>query len=312
MEIKAQFPESFYKEEAKSIIVSSEKKRLWAVLLDLLLEFDRICKKHGIKYMIDGGTLLGAVRHGGFIPWDDDIDVIMLREEFEKLNKIAPTEFSAPHFWQTNETDPDHGRGYARLRNSSTTFIPSYDVIGGKRVFHHNQGVPLDVFVCDNVPDQADERTLFMRRIERLRKRSRVLRRCGHVPWSRSLLAQPLVLARKIEYLMFTALSGESFSQRLVKRLDAEVRSYNGVATENVSHLTFNADEKARNCYIFPRKFIEELTEVEFAGYKFPATKYWDKYLTGFYGNWHRHVVGANSHGSAFIDLDKPYTEYLK
>ena len=312
MVIKTNFPSDFFKEEAKAIVVSPETKRLWAVLLDLLLEFDRVCKKNGIKYMIDGGTLLGAVRHGGFIPWDDDIDVIMLREEYEKLNKIAPREFSSPYFWQTNETDPDHGKGYARLRNSSTTFMPSYDVLDGKHVFHHNQGIPLDVFVCDNVPDKANERTPFLKRIERLRRRAWVLRRCGHVPWSLRMLFRLPELARKMEYIVRSALSEGNFSQRLVRQLDAEVRRYNGVVTENVSHLVFCAAEGVRNCYIFPRKYIEDLTEIEFSGHKFPASKCWDEYLTGFYGNWRRHVVGANCHGSVFIDLDKPYTEYLE
>lgn len=136
--------------------------------MDLLLEFDRVCKKNGIKYMIDGGTLIGAVRHGGFIPWDDDIDVIMLREEYEKLNNIASREFSAPYFWQTYASDSDHGRGVARLRNSSTTYMLRSEMNGKKSQFRHNQGVLLDVFICDNIPDRADERSLFVKRLSKL------------------------------------------------------------------------------------------------------------------------------------------------
>jgi lipopolysaccharide cholinephosphotransferase len=62
-------------------------KQLWAVLLNLLVEFDTVCVEHHIKYVVEGGTLLGAIRHKGFVPWDDDVDVIMLREEYEKLEK---------------------------------------------------------------------------------------------------------------------------------------------------------------------------------------------------------------------------------
>ena len=312
MNIRSKFPDSFYKEEAKTIVVSSETKRLWAVLLDLLLEFDRVCRKNGIKYMIDGGTLLGAVRHGGFIPWDDDIDVIMLRSEYEKLDKIASREFAAPYFWQTNETDPDHGRGFARLRNSSTTYIISSEMNGKKPLFHHNQGVLMDVFICDSVPDGAQERTAFLRRLSKLQTRSWCFRREGHAPWSLGQITRIPDFARKLGYLLLSHSCGENVSRRLLRRLDAEAQRYNGKQTECVSHLTFCATEGSRFCYIFPRGFMEDLTEVEFEGYKFPATAFWDEYLSGFYGNWRKHVVGAGGSGKVFIDLDKPYTAYLK
>lgn len=312
MDIKTQFPPEFLKEEAKTIIVSPETKRLWAVLLDLLLEFDRVCRKNGIKYMIDGGTLIGAVRHGGFIPWDDDIDVIMLREEYEKLNKIASKEFSAPYFWQTNETDPDHGRGFARLRNSSTTYIISTELNRGKSLFHHNQGVLLDVFICDNIPDRMEERSPFLRRLSKLQSWAGTLRCQGHAPWSVGLFTRIPDLARKLAYLLLSSFSGKNVSQRLLKRLDTEAQRYDRKPTEYVSHLTFCATEGKRACYIFPRKFIDNLVEVEFEGYKFPATAHWDEYLTGFYGNWRKHVIAAVGSGKVFIDLDKPYTDYLK
>lgn len=312
MDIKTEFPPGFFKEEAKTIIVSPETKRLWAVLLDLLLEFDRVCRKNGIKYMIDGGTLLGAVRHGGFIPWDDDIDVIMLREEYEKLNRIAASEFSAPYFWQTNDTDSDHGRGFARLRNSSTTYMLCSEMSGGKSLFHHNQGVLIDVFICDNIPDRAEERSPFLKRLSKLQSRAWTLRNQGHAPWSMGLVSRIPEFIRKLGYLLLSSISKKNVSQRLLKRLDAEAQYYYRTPTEYVSHLTFCATEGSRFFYMFSRKFFENLTEIEFEGYKFPATVHWDEYLTGFYGNWRKHVVGAGGSGKVFIDLDRPYTDYLK
>ena len=69
-------------------LVTSQRKKLWNVQIGLIKEFERICKKHGLRWFAIGGTLMGAARHKGFIPWDDDVDVAMLRPEYEKLRKI--------------------------------------------------------------------------------------------------------------------------------------------------------------------------------------------------------------------------------
>ena len=83
-------PEEFLREEIRCDYLVTEKyKKVWAVEIDLLLELDRVCRKHGLKYFLMYGTLLGAVRHGGFVPWDDDLDVIMLRGDYEKLQYLA-------------------------------------------------------------------------------------------------------------------------------------------------------------------------------------------------------------------------------
>ena len=120
--LKIDLPQGFLNAETRCDYIITEKmKEVWAVELDLLVEFDRICKKHGIKYVASGGTMLGAVRHHGYIPWDDDIDLMMTREEYEKLCSIASSEFKHPYFFQTEDTDPGFMRYLARLRNSDIT-----------------------------------------------------------------------------------------------------------------------------------------------------------------------------------------------
>ena len=84
-------------------LVTTDRKKVWQVELELLAEFDRICRKYGLRYFADYGTLLGAARHKGFIPWDDDIDVTMMRPDYERLKQIMKQErlpepfFSRPH-----------------------------------------------------------------------------------------------------------------------------------------------------------------------------------------------------------------------
>ena len=96
--------ENYLKEEIKcGFRITTERKKLFAVMLDLLYTFDNVCKKHDLKYFFVYGSLIGAVRHNGFIPWDDDLDVAMPREDYEKFIKLSD-EFNEPYFLQIPQT----------------------------------------------------------------------------------------------------------------------------------------------------------------------------------------------------------------
>ena len=104
VDLKIQLPEDYLNEEERDgYLVTSEVKQLWAVLLDILVQIDSICKKHNIQYFLCGGTLLGAVRHRGFIPWDDDLDVMMKRNDYNRFCEVAPIELQQPYFFQTEK-----------------------------------------------------------------------------------------------------------------------------------------------------------------------------------------------------------------
>ena len=90
VDLKIQLPDSFLQEEVRSgHLVTAQTKELWAVLLDLLNEFDRVCKKNNIHYFLDLGSMLGAVRHKGFVPWDEDIDISLLRKDYDRLMEMS-------------------------------------------------------------------------------------------------------------------------------------------------------------------------------------------------------------------------------
>ncbi|MEI6873650.1 MAG: LicD family protein [Spirochaetota bacterium] len=110
------------------------------VMLRVLKIFDRVCREAGLQYWLDSGTLLGAVRHGGFIPWDDDVDVKMPIGDYRRFLELAPDLLPYDIFLQTKESDPTHPVAWAKLRDR----LSFMDDPGGP--FAYAQGIPIDIF----------------------------------------------------------------------------------------------------------------------------------------------------------------------
>ena len=156
-------PDGFFDEETRcDFRVSRKRKQVWAVELDLLKKFDQVCRGNGIKYSLAGGTLLGCARDGQFIPWDDDIDVVMMRCDYDRLCDISFTEFTHPYFFQTEDTDPGSRRHHGQLRNSETTGMLTWEF---ERGMSFNQGIFMDIFPLDAIPDDMEERRRFGKEI---------------------------------------------------------------------------------------------------------------------------------------------------
>lgn len=139
--------------------VKGEIKKLWAVELDLLKQFIDVCEKHSLQYYAMFGTMLGAVRHGGFIPWDDDVDIAMPRADYNRL-RMMPEIFDEPYFLQTPENDPEACPRYMKLRNSRTTNIPmswpNQMIRGG------HMGICIDILPLDDVPSSSAAKRLSL------------------------------------------------------------------------------------------------------------------------------------------------------
>ena len=148
---------SFYNaEERCGYYVSEKMKHIWAVGLDLWYKFDSVCKKYNLKYYAAYGTLLGAVRHKGFIPWDDDIDLCMMRDDYEKLKLVAKEEFKEPYYFQDWYNSCGRTWCFSKLRNSNTTAIEFPDK--GKEF---NQGIFIDINALDEFDDGVNTDKVF-------------------------------------------------------------------------------------------------------------------------------------------------------
>lgn len=149
-----------------------ELEQLHRVLTGMLRDLDAFCRRHGIEYYLAGGTLLGAVREGGFIPWDDDADVMMTRENYEKFIAVG-NELPSHLFLQCAEADPHWHYPYAKLRLNGTSCVTEFT----SRFPEMHQGLFLDIFVQDNT---AADPAAVARHVRDIRFWHAVVRWCWH------------------------------------------------------------------------------------------------------------------------------------
>ena len=310
--LKHELPDGFWDEEPRVLVVSPRRKRVWAVLVDLLLEFDRVCKENGLRYFAEGGTLLGAARHRGFIPWDDDMDVSMCRTDYNKLCEIAPTAFSSPYFFQTNVTDPGSARGHAQLRNSATTAFLKSEMNGGKPLWRFNQGIFLDIFPFDNIPDDKEERRLFLAEINNVKNEIWHWRtvHLGSRVSDVSGVGSFLGYLRTKRDSMVERMRGCDMVGELCAKLECISQRYINRTTKFRAPIAFDPyHREVLPSYLFE----EEPSALQFEFLEIPAYGRYGEALQINYGkNWSEHVIGGSNHGDMLIDTERPYTYYLE
>lgn len=241
-------------------------RQLQLVILEMLLEMNRICQKHNICYSLIGGTLLGAVRHGGFIPWDDDVDTQMSRSEYLRFRQACETELNhEKYFLQDNTTDSEYRWGYARLRRKNSEFVRQ-----GQEHLKMKTGIFLDIFVTDNIPDFYPLRA-------------------AHCFYS--------FILRKVLYSETGAITEKNAVKRWVykllrhipapfvfARLNALAKFWNRRPTRYLRNLTFPPPKNGK--LGFPSIWYKTHTTLLFEGYSFPVIGGYKEYLAFKYGNY--------------------------
>lgn len=280
----------FFNEEVRSgYTITPAMKKVWACELNLLEVFAAVCNKHGLRFWIDSGTLLGAIRHKGFIPWDDDIDVVMFREDYDKLVSIAASEFKKPYIFQTAYTEKQFVRGHAQLRDTRTTAIIPVELYK-----NFNQGIFIDIFVMDYVPNDEKEQIKQEWRAHRLRDKLEF--RANPLRYFMNDKERLLQSIRyKIKY--FTK---KSFN-RLYKRYEDLFRQNLASECACVASLAWLYSATRRD-----KHYYDETVFVDFEHLKVPAPKGYDKLLTDQYGDYMTPVKVPTYHGQIIFDAGTP------
>lgn len=298
--IKLKLPDGFLKEEVRcGCTVSTEMKKLWAVEMDLLSEFDRVCRKNSLAYFAFGGTLLGAVRHQGFIPWDDDIDVIMFREDYTRLTQIAAQEFQHPYFLQTPFTDPGLVMGGSRLRHSGTAIFNDVE----QRRPYKNKGIFIDIFVLDNVPDKEIQ-------LKRLKKELRIYWRILRYAVYYDSYFEPgkkYSVKRRLVGIVALALRRVLGTERLSRGYEKRCSQYGGRRTARVAPMEFS-----RGKDVYPREWYQGASYVPFEHIQVPVPNAYDKLLAASYGDYMVMKRVPPVHRPFTFDAERPYSEYYE
>ena len=291
VDLEIKLPDGFLDEEVRcGYRISSEMKKVWAVQLDMLSRFDEVCKKYGLVYYADSGTLIGAVRHSGYIPWDDDIDIVMMRNDYDQLLRVAETEFKYPLFLQTAYSEKNYIRAHAQLRNSETTgcILPDVDT-------EYNKGIFIDIFPMDNLPDSDVE-------LEKFKKKIRLY-------WK--IIAAPYVKHQKVIVKLIASIV--SVIEKNVpfdvafKRYEKLCKKYDGKQTDRVSNIAYSLG-KEKN--IWKREWFEQYHRVPFEFIEIPIPDGYDGRLRKEYGDYMVIRHAPTVHGNVFYSTDIPYTEY--
>ena len=305
VDLKIQLPDGFLEEEVRcGYTITSEMKEVWAVELDLLAQLLNVCNKHKIKIFACGGTLLGAVRHKGFIPWDDDIDMMMFREDYNRLCEIAQTEFQSPYFFQTEYSDPGSLRGHAQLRNSNTTGILKSE---SQFKYKFNQGIFIDIFPLDNVI--KDEKVFAKQCQKALMKRGNTYRFAGcSTRYSLKLSKGIKGKIRSLAYYLGNPLF-KMLSQIEYKRFEQDCAKFNTMYTELVSTLSLDFSNKQ---YYKMRRDFEEIVYLPFEFIEIPVGKEYEHALKQRYGDYMEMVKGGSLHGEVLFNTSVGYKTYLE
>ena len=253
-----------------------ELRKLELEILDYVAQF---CDEHGITYWLDFGTLIGAVRHKGYIPWDDDIDISMMRADYDKLLRLFTSEQTGKYEFHCLENDSDCGLLFGQVRNKNTLLYEHQKItrVSDSAVFRNKKhnAVKVDIFIYDNAPDDDDELSQIFRKRDFYRRitHMRMSKRRPHGNFFRRICAHTVRLMNKI---FFSPLPLNYF----VKKATSIFRRYEFVPTKRTACFT------SWHSVAVDRHIFDSFIDVDFEGRKYKAPSGYDELLRAHFGDY--------------------------
>lgn len=249
----------------KRMTVEEMKERL----LPILKEIDAFCRKNNIRYSLSGGTLIGVVRHKGFIPWDDDIDIMLPRPDYDKFVASFNGEHTDSKYRLIScETDRDYFQPYAKVVDTTTKLVEHYD----KKM--KSLGVYIDVFPIDGLPDDDEVRKTYWKKMFKRRN----FMSCTYEKTLKSEKGIKKILRKIIFY--FSYLFPANFAARCLNSYAR--KNYNFDKAKYVGCIVFGYGTKEE----VPHSFYECLVDMDFEDLKVKASAQNDIYLSNIYGDY--------------------------
>lgn len=265
-----------------------QMKKVWKVQLDLLKKLLDVCEKYHLKVWAEGGTLLGTIREHGYIPWDDDIDMAMLREDYDKLVAIAPIVFDHPYFFQCGYTEKIYPRGHAQLRMDGTSAISPSEAF-----INTHQGIFIDIFPFDAVPDNSEEKNAF------IKKRNRKMVFLQHLS-----VNDPLHPIRTVRMILI-----RPFFTSYFRQFENLLRSYSISDNRHVACLGFTDD---LDHFERDKSWYNETIYLPFEDLSMPVPSGYDNILRKQYGDYMVPRQAPTYHGGFWkLDSDVSYETFL-
>lgn len=241
-------------------------KKLKDTELEILNEIDRVCRKNNINFFLIGGTLLGAVRHKGFIPWDDDLDIGMMRDDFIKFSDIVSKDLDSKYFFDYFNTDKEYHLPFAKVRKNNTIF----DEEASKKLDNH-KGIFVDIFPYDYTDDNFN--------------RSFVKASIIQILSDTVLLKKKIINLSSCRHSIISLFCSVFSSHCILKYIDFLSRNFNGKKDKYTHVVCFNSMVNLKKDY-FDINVVFPLKKVDFENNKYNGLNDNDKYLTAQYGDY--------------------------